>query len=596
MAEVQSMSLSVRFRLSAMMFLQYMMLPVWFMPLAAYLDKLAVTGAYRAAIVSSMALGCLASPLIGMFADRHFASEKVLAVLNLLTAVLLVVSAQVASPPLAVFLLLLGAMLCYMPSWGLTSSIAMSHCPSAQFPQIRVFGSIGWVAAGLFSLVAMWLWAAKIDGTEITLYCGAGTALVSALFSLSLPHTPPPAKGKPAALLDVLGLRSLALMKDLSFAVFILIYLLVQIPFSIYFSYCSLFLKDQGFQFITVTMGWGQVAEMFFMLLIPLAIARVGVKWAMALGLVAMAVRYLAFLLGGMYDMPWLYFVAILVHGLIFGFYFVGGQIYVDRKAPKEMRAQAQAFVFLCYGLGSLVGNFANGELIDRNSRDTLAIAAPAAPADAAFPAELTALRGATATEVRLYDRVLSDTEVALLAADAGKDTDKAKLLQVEAKEKGETIELAKGLAYRGDLAGLAGKRVPPKMTFAAQFVLPGKEKSKEGKEQAMSGTLLSAGTGEQALQLALQDDVLLLKLGKERIVAQRVAVPFGKDKQDKDQPIHLAGSFDGQQLKLYTGGAAYRRYDWQPIWMAMTISSAALMLAFMLLFRDDTRSQTDEK
>jgi nucleoside transporter len=371
-----SFPLGVRLRLCAMMFLQYMLLPVWFMPLAAYLDKLQVVGNYRAAIVSSMALGCLASPLIGMVADRHFASEKVLAVLNLLAAVLLVLSALVTSP-LLVFLLLLAVMLCYMPTWGLTSSIAMSHSPAEKFPQIRVFGSIGWVASGVFSLVAMWLFTETkngklvpltIDGTAITLYCGAATALVAAAFALALPHTPPPAKGSKTSVLDVLGLRSLALMKNFSFAVFILSYVLIQIPFSIYFSYGSLFFKDKGFELVTVTMNWGQVAEMVFMLMIPLVIARVGLKWAMTIGLAAMVVRYASFLVGGIYDATWLYFVAILVHGLIFGFYNVGGQIYVDRAAPKETRAQAQAFLFLCYGLGTLIGNFVNERLIGVNT------------------------------------------------------------------------------------------------------------------------------------------------------------------------------------------------------------------------------------
>jgi len=358
----------VRARLSAMMFLQYLILPVWFLPLAAYLTKLNMSGTQKAWILSAMALGCLTSPLIGMVADRHFASEKVLAALNLLAAIVLFLAAQTTDPTM-VFILLLAVMLCYMPTWGLTSSIAMANSPSEKFPQIRVFGSIGWVAAGLFSLAAKWMFDATIDGTAITLYCGAGAAVAAAVFALALPHTPPPAKGQEASVLDVLGLRSLVLMKDFSFAIFILTYFLVMLPFSIYWSYCSEFLQDKGFQFITVTMNWGQVAEMGFMLMIPLVIARVGVKWAMAIGLVALVVRYLSFLLGEMYAVQELYFVAILVHGLIFGFYFVGGQIYVDRKAPKQLRAQAQGFLFLAgFGLGLLAGNFVSRWLIDANT------------------------------------------------------------------------------------------------------------------------------------------------------------------------------------------------------------------------------------
>jgi nucleoside transporter len=369
----ESFSMANRIRLSTMMFLQYMLLPVWFLPLATYLKMLDMSPVQMAWIMSSMALGCLTSPLVGMVADRHFSSERVLATLNLAVAILLVLSAQVTSPTL-VFILLLAVMLCYMPTWGLTSAIAMGHSPSEKFPQIRVFGSIGWVAAGIFSVIAKYGFGQVIDGTVVTLYCGAGTALAAAAFALALPHTPPPARGQKASVLDVLGLRSLVLMKDAQFSIFIICYFLVMIPFAIYWSFFSLFLEDKGFEFITVTMNWGQVAEMFFMLVLPLVITRVGVKWAMTIGLAMLTVRYGSLLLGEIYGVTALYFVAILVHGLIFGFYFVGGQIYVDLKAPKEMKAQAQGFLFLAgFGLGLLVGNYVNGRLLDAYTTTTAA-------------------------------------------------------------------------------------------------------------------------------------------------------------------------------------------------------------------------------
>ena len=148
----QQMSMNVRIKLSVMMFLQYMMLPVWWIPLAAYLDNVGL-GERTALVLSTQALGCLASPLVGMFADRHFASQRVLVVLNAVSGVLLLVAAQ-TTVGIVVFIALLLAMLAYMPTWGLTSAISMTHAPAEKFPQIRVFGSIGWVAAGIFSLVA----------------------------------------------------------------------------------------------------------------------------------------------------------------------------------------------------------------------------------------------------------------------------------------------------------------------------------------------------------------------------------------------------------------------------------------------------------
>jgi hypothetical protein len=224
------------------------------------------------------------------------------------------------------------------------------------------------VAAGLFSIVARYLWDVVIDGTAIPLYCGAGVALAGAVFALALPHTPPPAKGQKTSLIDVMGLRSLGLMKDWHFAVLMLGTLIATIPFSAHWTYGSAFLEAKNFEYLTVTMNWGQFVEMFLMLLVPIAIVRVGLKWTMVIGLCMLLVRYAAYALGDAYDQEPLYFSAILVHGIIFGFFYVGGQIYVDRKAPKEMKAQAQGLLFLIFGVGLLVGNFANGWLIEANT------------------------------------------------------------------------------------------------------------------------------------------------------------------------------------------------------------------------------------
>lgn len=362
---MQEMTMSVRIRLSVMMFMQYMFFAVFFVPLAAYLATLQIKSWQMATIMSSMPLGCLASPVICMIADRHFASNKVLVVLNILCAILLFLAANVTSP-LILFILLLLAMFCYMPSWSLTNAIALANCPSEKFPQIRSLGSIGWVASLLFSLVGLKVFGVEIDETAIPLYCGAGTALVAAILNLTLPNTPPPAKGQKASIVDALGLRALSLMKDFNFCMFIVLSALVMIPFTIYFSYNSLFLKDMGFKLITLTMNMGQFVEMFLMLLVPFSLAQWGIKRTMMIGLAALIVRYVAYWTGGTYDQRMLYFVGIWVHGIIFGCFFVGGQVYVDKKAPAEIRAQAQGLIgLLCFGVGWLVGNFVNGKLIE---------------------------------------------------------------------------------------------------------------------------------------------------------------------------------------------------------------------------------------
>lgn len=356
------------FRLSLMMFFQYMLFAVWWVPLAAYLTNMNIEGTQKALILSSMALGCLASPIIGMIADRFFASEKVLATLNLLTAALLLFAGVVQNPTI-LFVTLLFAMLFHMPTWSLTSAIAMTHSPSELFPRIRVFGSIGWVVSGVFSLITVSVLKLDFDGTNIPFFYAAGIGIVATLMNLTLPKTPPPAKGQKGSVIDALGLRAISLMKDKNFAVFIIVSFLAMIPFSMYWSYCSEFLLDQGFKYISITMNWGQFAEMFFVLTVPFIIRKAGLRMTMIIGLIVLAIRYLAFYVGGVMDQSWFYFIGILVHGVIYGYFFLGGQIYIDKKAPSELRAQAQGFIFLVtFGLGLLAGNFISGKIIEMNS------------------------------------------------------------------------------------------------------------------------------------------------------------------------------------------------------------------------------------
>lgn len=391
---MKELSLNVRIRLSAMMFLQYMMFAVWWVQLFSYLNNAGIQGTWQSWILSVMPLGCLIAPVFCMIADRHFASQKVLMVLNFACAVLFFFGARQETPG-GLFIILLLATCCYMPTWSLTNAIAMTNAPPEKFPQIRVFGSIGWVASGLFGLVALkgggvlhWLlfekfgigacealkdWSVKVDGTAIPLYCGAAVALVAAILNLTLPNTPPPAKGQKASVVDALGLRALGLLKDFNFAMFILISLLVMVPFTLYFSLGSEFFSDQGFKLVTMTMNFGQLVEIFLMLLVPLALAKFGVKWTMLLGLVALTVRYVSLWGGVAADQMPLYYVAILVHGIIFGFFFVGGQMYVDKKAPPEMRAQAQGLIVLiCFGLGMLLGTFVNVRLVQKYTADEI--------------------------------------------------------------------------------------------------------------------------------------------------------------------------------------------------------------------------------
>ncbi|MDP6045466.1 MAG: MFS transporter, partial [Phycisphaerae bacterium] len=204
-------SIGIRIKLSAMMFLQFMLFAVFWVQLPIYLDKIGVAGFQKWLIMASMGIGCMMSPIVGMVADRHFASQKVLFVLNGLSAVLLVVAGYTQAPIL-LFLVILVFMLIYMPTWGLTNAIAMTHAPAEKLPQIRVFGSIGWFASRFFTDGAKHIFGMDgIDGTvgpNIPLIIAAIVCALGAVIALTIPNTPPPAKGKPASIIDALGLRA----------------------------------------------------------------------------------------------------------------------------------------------------------------------------------------------------------------------------------------------------------------------------------------------------------------------------------------------------------------------------------------------------
>ncbi len=359
-----SLNPSLRLRLSVMMFFQYMMFAVWWIPLAAYLANIGLSRNLTALVMSSMAFGSVFAPMVGMLADRYFRSNRLLAALNIGVALSLLFAVQ-TTQPVSLFIALLLAMIFYMPTWALTSAIALANAPSEFFPRIRVLGTVGWILAGGFSIVMVSFWQVDFDGTRLPFYFGAALAVITALTNLTLPATPPKGDTQKASLLEVMGFRSVVLLKDRNFAIFVVLFFFSMIPFAMYWSYFSEYLQDSGYRFITVTMSLGQVTEILILLAVPFFIRKIGLRKTMALGILALIVRYLAlYLAGGEAHMPFV-LLGVGVHGIIFGFYHLGAQIYTNHKAPKSLQSQAQGLIFfITFAPGLLVGNFACGWII----------------------------------------------------------------------------------------------------------------------------------------------------------------------------------------------------------------------------------------
>ena len=344
--------------LATMMFLEYMAMPVWFVPMLPYVKSLQGGENWTLWCGLIMGIGTFASPLVGMFADRRLNAERVLAICYFSSAALLSGAFFVTSPAL-LFVLLLATMLFYMPTWALTATVAMAHASKDAFPRIRVFGTIGWICSCLFSLAAA---AGGFEGFDSSPWIFAGGAVVMAaagLFSFALPKTQPQAKGTPISVGDALGLGALVLLRDKSFRSFAILLFLAMIPVQWYNVYCAAYLKESGYQYLTTTMNIGQAGEIFFMLLVPLIFRRVGYRRALVLALVVLALRNIFFAVSSAYGFAALDFCGIVVHGLIFGLLVVGAQMFVDEVAPPELRNQAQGLVNLILaGVGVFASNF----------------------------------------------------------------------------------------------------------------------------------------------------------------------------------------------------------------------------------------------
>src|SRR6202020_3520527 len=299
------MPIKDRIRLSLMMFLNYVIWGSWYVTLGAYLTlNLKFTGRQAGLVFGTTAVACIISPFfVGLVADRYFASEKVLAALHLLGAIFLFLVTKATSFG-PVYGLMLAYCLCYFPTIALTNSLTLQHLknPARDFPLIRVFGTLGWIAIGVT------LGRLGIETSPASFLLAAGASLVMSVFSLTLPHTPPPSKGQAVTIRQVLGLDALVMFKRKSFAVFAVASILACIPLTFYFSFTNAYLNDLHVPNAAGKMALGQASEVVMMLLMPFILSRLSVKNILMMGLLAWSVRYMLLGYGNADSGMWMFY------------------------------------------------------------------------------------------------------------------------------------------------------------------------------------------------------------------------------------------------------------------------------------------------
>lgn len=368
----------ITLRLSIMMFLQFFIWGGWFVTLGTYLaNTLSASGGQVGMAFSTQSWGAIIAPfIIGLIADRYFNAERILGVLHLLGAALMYMLYQ-AQDFSHFYPFVLGYMIAYMPTLALVNSVSFGQMqdPSKEFGKIRVWGTIGWIVAGLvISYVFSWDSSSGIaDGMlRNTFMLCAIASLALGLFSFTLPATPPKGAGEKSGVKDVLGIDALAMLKDRNFLVFFLSSVLICIPLAFYYQNANPFLTEIGVENATGKMTLGQVSEVLFMLLLPVFLNRFGIKLTLLIGMAAWVLRYVLFAYGNADEGIALLIIGIALHGICYDFFFVSGQIYTDAKASPKIKSAAQGLITLAtYGVGMLIGFWVAGQITDAYALDT---------------------------------------------------------------------------------------------------------------------------------------------------------------------------------------------------------------------------------
>ena len=361
----------IKFQLSFMMFLEFFIWGGWFVTMGTFLSQsFNASGAQLAQAYETQSIGAIIAPfVIGLIADRYFSAQKILGFLHIMGAILLYL-AGTSSDFISFYPFILLYMILYMPTLALVNSVAFRQMkdPSKEFPPIRVFGTVGWIIAGL--IIGYLGWESQ-ELLTYTFYITASASALLGIFSFTLPDTPPKADKGDYSIRKILGLDALSLLKDTKYLIFFISSILICIPLAFYYQHANQFLNEIGMPRAAAVMTLGQISEALFILLLPIFLKRYGIKTTLIVGMLAWVVRYILFAYGDVGENAWMLIFGVILHGICYDFFFVSGQIYTDTKAGPQIKSAAQGLITLAtYGVGMLIGFWVAGKIADANIID----------------------------------------------------------------------------------------------------------------------------------------------------------------------------------------------------------------------------------
>lgn len=354
-------------RLSIMMFLEYFIWGAWYVTMGTYMGehfKEADIDKNIGYAYSALAIATMISPFfIGMVADRFFAAQRIMGALHIIGAVLLYLATMVSASGVFIWVILFYSLL-YMPTIALSNSVAFGQMsdPGKTFPLIRVFGTLGWIAAGVL------IGQMEIEKTNSTFLIAAGASALLGIFSFILPNTPPKGKSAEGSAGKALGTEAFVLFKNRPYLIFFIAAILVCIPLSFYYGFANPFLNELGVENAATKMTLGQISEAVFIIAIPFLFNRIGVKNMLLMGMVAWILRYVCFAYGDTGAGMWMLYAGVILHGICYDFFFVTGYMYTEKKAGEKIKNAAQGlFTFATYGVGMFIGTWFSGLIVDKN-------------------------------------------------------------------------------------------------------------------------------------------------------------------------------------------------------------------------------------